>query len=550
MSGNVQEDEVKDDFEELPPKDELGIRTSIQDPPTYLDMKPLLKHLEYAFPEELFLLPVVSCPTRRSYTSKILSQLIAQSEGKVAYRLELPQELSRVHHTFHVSNLKKCYADEPLNRRSNDGSEAGYPWLRLAGTLGEVLSSPGNVKIRSNRNTHNSSQTGLRHPLQEEDDRKRARFRGSTISSGRKKSQRSNSSDGGNTGDGGKTVGGAIGARGSGIGDSLLVALYACMTFIYGSSWKGEMVSEVERSLDESSEGSEEVFPDESAWEENSNLIKEIQASMDAAIFPFTFTETAKRWVDRLAPRTINTWDLLKKAFIQRSDAKFVKDLTSTKLNEEVKQVEKVRYGEFGQTMPFNRNNGGKFRVGPPGYYTKTDNRPPYRERRQNLEELLAKNQEESARRSTEIELWIKKLQENAEINTRNQSTSLKNLEAQIEQLTKEIRSNKALEQVKTITADQETFGLDKIRRVSFILDPENKTSEVLQHQLPHKELNPGNFTLPCTVGKFNFYAIADLGVSINVMPRSMFEHLQLTNLRKTNMLCEMTDMSKKHPWE
>ncbi|GJW23489.1 putative reverse transcriptase domain-containing protein [Tanacetum coccineum] len=34
--------------------------------------------------------------------------------GKVTYRLELPQELSRVHHTFHVSNLKKCYANEPL----------------------------------------------------------------------------------------------------------------------------------------------------------------------------------------------------------------------------------------------------------------------------------------------------------------------------------------------------------------------------------------------------------------------------------------------------
>nr|GEU36561.1 reverse transcriptase domain-containing protein [Tanacetum cinerariifolium] len=33
---------------------------------------------------------------------------------KVAYRLELPQELSRVHHTFNVSNLKKYYADEPL----------------------------------------------------------------------------------------------------------------------------------------------------------------------------------------------------------------------------------------------------------------------------------------------------------------------------------------------------------------------------------------------------------------------------------------------------
>ncbi|GJY02355.1 putative reverse transcriptase domain-containing protein [Tanacetum coccineum] len=34
--------------------------------------------------------------------------------GKVAYKLELPQELSIVHHTFHVSNLKKCHCDEPL----------------------------------------------------------------------------------------------------------------------------------------------------------------------------------------------------------------------------------------------------------------------------------------------------------------------------------------------------------------------------------------------------------------------------------------------------
>nr|GEX66291.1 putative reverse transcriptase domain-containing protein [Tanacetum cinerariifolium] len=34
--------------------------------------------------------------------------------GKVAYKLELPQELSSVHHIFHVSNLKKCYVDKPL----------------------------------------------------------------------------------------------------------------------------------------------------------------------------------------------------------------------------------------------------------------------------------------------------------------------------------------------------------------------------------------------------------------------------------------------------
>nr|GEU30995.1 putative reverse transcriptase domain-containing protein [Tanacetum cinerariifolium] len=154
--------------------------------------------------------------------------------GTVAYRLELPQQLSRVHSTFHVSNLKKCLSDEPLaipldelhivdklrfveepveimdreikrlrqsripiikvrwnskrgpeftweredqfkqkyphlftNRASSSTtSEAGYHWLRFAGTLGGALSSPGNVKIRSRRNTHISSQTGRRHLLQ------------------------------------------------------------------------------------------------------------------------------------------------------------------------------------------------------------------------------------------------------------------------------------------------------------------------------------------------------------------------------------------------
>ncbi|GJR29724.1 putative reverse transcriptase domain-containing protein [Tanacetum coccineum] len=34
--------------------------------------------------------------------------------GPVAYTLELPEELSNVHSTFHVSNLKKCLSDESL----------------------------------------------------------------------------------------------------------------------------------------------------------------------------------------------------------------------------------------------------------------------------------------------------------------------------------------------------------------------------------------------------------------------------------------------------
>nr|GFA76734.1 reverse transcriptase domain-containing protein [Tanacetum cinerariifolium] len=39
---------------------------------------------------------------------------VLERVGDVAYKLDLPEELSRVHNTFHVSNLKKCHADEPL----------------------------------------------------------------------------------------------------------------------------------------------------------------------------------------------------------------------------------------------------------------------------------------------------------------------------------------------------------------------------------------------------------------------------------------------------
>ncbi|XP_076950774.1 uncharacterized protein LOC143623849 [Bidens hawaiensis] len=36
---------------------------------------------------------------------------IMKRVGKVAYRLELPEELKGIHHTFHISHLQKCLAD-------------------------------------------------------------------------------------------------------------------------------------------------------------------------------------------------------------------------------------------------------------------------------------------------------------------------------------------------------------------------------------------------------------------------------------------------------
>ncbi|GKD23196.1 phospholipase-like protein [Tanacetum coccineum] len=71
-------------------------------------------------------------------------------------------------------------------------------------------------------------------------------------------------------------------------------------------------------------------------------------------------------------------------------------------------------------------------------------------------------------------------------------------------------------------------------------------SSETLLCQQPSNEINPGSFTLHCTIGDLKIYVMADLGAGVNKMPKSLFEHLKLTNLKETSMVVEMADMTKK----
>nr|GEW93251.1 hypothetical protein [Tanacetum cinerariifolium] len=61
-------------------------------------------------------------------------------------------------------------------------------------------------------------------------------------------------------------------------------------------------------------------------------------------------------------------------------------------LNEEVKSVEEVKYREFRRPFPNNNENGARYQVGPPGYYTRMANQPPSRERRSSLTEITTKS--------------------------------------------------------------------------------------------------------------------------------------------------------------
>ncbi|GJS26260.1 putative reverse transcriptase domain-containing protein [Tanacetum coccineum] len=51
---------------------------------------------------------------RKPLEFQVKDHVMLKVVGSVAYKLKLPEELSNVHITFHVSNLKKCLSDESL----------------------------------------------------------------------------------------------------------------------------------------------------------------------------------------------------------------------------------------------------------------------------------------------------------------------------------------------------------------------------------------------------------------------------------------------------
>ncbi|KAL5560436.1 hypothetical protein UlMin_036647 [Ulmus minor] len=73
--------------------------------------------------------------------------------------------------------------------------------------------------------------------------------------------------------------------------------------------------------------------------------------------------------------------------------------------------------------------------------------------------------------------------------------------------------------------------------------------SAILQRKLPQKLKDPGSFTIPYTIGDFEFdKVLCDLGASINLMPLSIFRKLGLGEVKPTTVTLQLADRCIKHP--
>ena len=73
--------------------------------------------------------------------------------------------------------------------------------------------------------------------------------------------------------------------------------------------------------------------------------------------------------------------------------------------------------------------------------------------------------------------------------------------------------------------------------------------SAVIQRSLRAKMKDPGSFTIPFSIGKYEFKkALCDSGSSINLMPLSVVQRLSMGELTPTTITLQVADRSMARP--
>ncbi|TYI61425.1 hypothetical protein E1A91_D10G171300v1, partial [Gossypium mustelinum] len=91
-------------------------------------------------------------------------------------------------------------------------------------------------------------------------------------------------------------------------------------------------------------------------------------------------------------------------------------------------------------------------------------------------------------------------------------------------------------------TSKRKLFGNEKISLGANVF-------AVFQKKLPIKCKDPGMFSIPCKIGDLKLdRAMLDLGASINVMPKSIYDRVQLGALKDTGLIIQLADRSNAYP--
>nr|GEX13844.1 hypothetical protein [Tanacetum cinerariifolium] len=161
-------------------------------------------------------------------------------------------------------------------------------------------------------------------------------------------------------------------------------------------------------------------------------------------------------------------------------------------LKEEGKTLEEAYYTQFG--VPFQQ--GGKYRAAALGFYQRNNANPSYQERRQLMEESLSKFMTELSKRHEENSNLFKEIRASIDAAIRNQGASIKTLEIQTRQMSKNSKlmfeSRKATIPFPSHLNDyysDETKGFYGMQ----CLDDYSYGATCVNDSLPQKEKDPGS---------------------------------------------------------
>ncbi|KAK8578694.1 hypothetical protein V6N13_141978 [Hibiscus sabdariffa] len=89
-------------------------------------------------------------------------------------------------------------------------------------------------------------------------------------------------------------------------------------------------------------------------------------------------------------------------------------------------------------------------------------------------------------------------------------------------------------------------YGIQEKRIEEFETAAATETCLALMHnKIPAKKTDPGSFTIECSIGhNYSTKALCDPGASINLMPKSVFQKLNIGEAKPTTVMLQLADHS------